>query len=146
MCLLDPSGLTGLEPAASALTGRCSDQLNYNPREIRCIAIAHIFLWFNSTHFYLEGPSYIIRETRVIYWLYTWLYTRICTLVITSNLFVIDKSIDNPFFNEKSIFFLYSFPFLRLYTYRSWYESRSLARSEFVGTKQISKANTNKWG
>lgn len=30
----DPgSGLTGLEPAASALTGRCSDQLNYNPRE-----------------------------------------------------------------------------------------------------------------
>lgn len=33
--LLDlyPSGLTGLEPAASALTGRCSDQLNYNPRE-----------------------------------------------------------------------------------------------------------------
>ena len=30
--LLDPSGLTGLEPAASALTGRCSDQLNYNPK------------------------------------------------------------------------------------------------------------------
>ena len=140
MYLLDPSGLTGLEPAASALTGRCSDQLNYNPRERRCTS--YIFLWFNSTHFYLEAPSSIIRETRVIYWL----YTRICTLVITSNLFVIDKSIDNPFFNEKSIFFLYSFPFLRLYTYRSWYESRSLARSEFVGTKQISKANTNKWG
>lgn len=38
MYLLDPSGLTGLEPAASALTGRCSDQLNYNPREIRDIA------------------------------------------------------------------------------------------------------------
>lgn len=30
---LYPSGLTGLEPAASALTGRCSDQLNYNPRK-----------------------------------------------------------------------------------------------------------------
>ena len=30
---LYPTGLTGLEPAASALTGRCSDQLNYNPRE-----------------------------------------------------------------------------------------------------------------
>lgn len=29
---LYPSGLTGLEPAASALTGRCSDRLNYNPR------------------------------------------------------------------------------------------------------------------
>ena len=29
---LNPSsGLKGLEPAASALTGRCSDQLNYNP-------------------------------------------------------------------------------------------------------------------
>ena len=38
MHLLDPSGLTGLEPAASALTGRCSDQLNYNPREIRDLA------------------------------------------------------------------------------------------------------------
>ena len=24
-------GLTGLEPATSALTGRCSNQLNYNP-------------------------------------------------------------------------------------------------------------------
>ena len=39
MHLLDPSGLTGLEPAASALTGRCSDQLNYNPREITEILI-----------------------------------------------------------------------------------------------------------
>ena len=35
---LDMSGLTGLEPAASALTGRCSDQLNYNPVEIKCTA------------------------------------------------------------------------------------------------------------
>ena len=33
--VLNPPGLTGLEPAASALTGRCSDQLNYNPREIK---------------------------------------------------------------------------------------------------------------
>lgn len=33
--LLDPSGLTGLEPVTSALTGRCSSLLNYNPREIR---------------------------------------------------------------------------------------------------------------
>jgi hypothetical protein len=32
---LNPSsGLTGLEPAASALTGRCSDQLNYNLYEV----------------------------------------------------------------------------------------------------------------
>lgn len=35
MYLLDPSGLTGLEPATSALTGRCSCLLNYNPRGIR---------------------------------------------------------------------------------------------------------------
>lgn len=36
----DPSsGLTGLEPAASALTGRCSDQLNYNPSEVYSIHI-----------------------------------------------------------------------------------------------------------
>lgn len=35
MYLLDPSGLTGLEPVTSALTGRCSSLLNYNPREIR---------------------------------------------------------------------------------------------------------------
>jgi hypothetical protein len=25
------TGLTGLEPATSAVTGRCSNQLNYNP-------------------------------------------------------------------------------------------------------------------
>lgn len=37
---LNPSsGLTGLEPAASALTGRCSDQLNYNPRGVYGILI-----------------------------------------------------------------------------------------------------------
>lgn len=40
----DPSsGLTGFEPAASALTGRCSDQLNYNPSKARSMAyIYHI--------------------------------------------------------------------------------------------------------
>ena len=43
MCLFDPSGLTGLEPAASALTGRCSDQLNYNPREISKVYRINIF-------------------------------------------------------------------------------------------------------
>ena len=40
--VLNPPGLTGLEPAASALTGRCSDQLNYNPMEIKWVA--YIFL------------------------------------------------------------------------------------------------------
>ncbi len=46
MYLLDPSGLTGLEPAASALTGRCSDRLNYNPRKIRSIEKILILILF----------------------------------------------------------------------------------------------------
>ena len=48
MYLLNLSGLTGLEPAASALTGRCSDQLNYNPREIRIRDLAEILILFYS--------------------------------------------------------------------------------------------------
>lgn len=48
MYLLNLSGLTGLEPAASALTGRCSDQLNYNPREIRRRDLAEILILFYS--------------------------------------------------------------------------------------------------
>ena len=28
------TGLTGLEPATSAVTGRCSNQLNYNPNNL----------------------------------------------------------------------------------------------------------------
>ena len=31
MFFLLPSGLTGHEPATSAVTGRCSNQLNYSP-------------------------------------------------------------------------------------------------------------------
>lgn len=49
MYLLDPSGLTGLEPAASALTGRCSDQLNYNPRQIKLSIQYPYFYDFNQT-------------------------------------------------------------------------------------------------
>lgn len=54
--LLDPSGLTGLEPAASALTGRCSDQLNYNPREIRDIA-ENLILFYSSVSAISEGQG-----------------------------------------------------------------------------------------
>lgn len=36
--LLDALGLTGIEPATSALTGRWSDQLNYHHREIQDLA------------------------------------------------------------------------------------------------------------
>ena len=48
---LYPSGLTGLEPAASALTGRCSDQLNYNPREIRDLAENLILFYLRIGYF-----------------------------------------------------------------------------------------------
>ena len=52
--LLYPSGLTGLEPAASALTGRCSDQLNYNPREIKK-SVQHRYSYdFIQAIFYLD--------------------------------------------------------------------------------------------
>lgn len=49
MYFLNPaSGLTGLEPAASALTGRCSDRLNYNPR---CTASTFFFSSFELLTF-----------------------------------------------------------------------------------------------
>lgn len=49
--LLDPSGLTGLEPAASALTGRCSDQLNYNPKEMGGLAENLILFYLRIRYF-----------------------------------------------------------------------------------------------
>lgn len=68
MYLLDPSGLTGLEPAASALTGRCSDQLNYNPREIRDIAEIFI-LFYSSVPGIYEGQGVIPSHGRLAnYW------------------------------------------------------------------------------
>ena len=68
--LLDliPSGLTGLEPAASALTGRCSNQLNYNPQEIKCRV--YILLWLHLNHFFFDSNRRGARVTEawVIYW------------------------------------------------------------------------------
>ena len=71
---------------------------------------------------------------------------------ITSHFFVISNQrrlIIKQSFNEKrkkDFVFLYITPFLRLYTYKSWSESRSLARSEFVRTKEIKqiKSRTGK--
>ena len=60
MYLVDPSGLTGLEPAASALTGRCSDQLNYNPREIRDLAEIWIFFYLRIEYFWRTGGLYVV--------------------------------------------------------------------------------------
>jgi hypothetical protein len=63
MFFLKPSGLTGIEPAASALTGRCSDRLNYNPRKIRCIAEKFLlFFLFIRTILFRR----IVTETRMI--------------------------------------------------------------------------------
>jgi hypothetical protein len=41
MKAISRTGLTGLEPATSAVTGRCSNQLNYSPLS-RAISIVHI--------------------------------------------------------------------------------------------------------
>ena len=51
---LYPSELTGLEPAASALTGRCSDQLNYNPRE-RGVQYTYFYGFFQTLFFFYFG-------------------------------------------------------------------------------------------
>lgn len=62
---LDPSGLTGLEPAASALTGRCSDQLNYNPREIKCTTYVVDLISFKPFYVdFLFELSYSTRQRR----------------------------------------------------------------------------------
>jgi hypothetical protein len=66
MYLVDPSGLTGLEPAASALTGRCSDQLNYNPREIR--DLAEIWILFLSPYQVFLKDRGVIRGRLANYW------------------------------------------------------------------------------
>lgn len=64
MYFLNPaSGLTGLEPAASALTGRCSDRLNYNPRKMRCTA-STFFLFIRTIDF-----RRVVTETRMIYYI-----------------------------------------------------------------------------
>lgn len=81
--LLDfyPSGLTGLEPAASALTGRCSDQLNYNPRKK---SVQHAYSYdFIQTFFYfdfrlgLELNCLVLTGrggTNILIFLFIWIY------------------------------------------------------------------------
>lgn len=72
--ILDPSGLAGLEPAASALTGRCSDQLNYNPSEIRDLAENLIFFYVRMGYFWRAGGLYnLMVNWRIIgpSWIWT---------------------------------------------------------------------------
>lgn len=73
MYLVDPSGLTGLEPAASALTGRCSDQLNYNPREIRDLAEIWI-LYLRIEYFWGARGLYVVD-----WWIFgpSWIWTSV---------------------------------------------------------------------
>ena len=54
------SGLTGLEPAASALTGRCSDQLNYNPCGVCGISIL-------KNHKKIRFVCRTLRNRRIIF-------------------------------------------------------------------------------
>lgn len=71
---MDPSGLTGLEPAASALTGRCSDQLNYNPREIRDLAENLILFYLRIGYFWsTKGLYHLMVDCRIIgpSWIWT---------------------------------------------------------------------------
>ena len=54
------SGLTGLEPATSAVTGRCSNQLNYNPKSCQRQYAEksqkkQIFYAFEWIYFFLFG-------------------------------------------------------------------------------------------
>ena len=80
MYLLNLSGLTGLEPAASALTGRCSDQLNYNPGEIRRGSSINfksfLFLFLRIGYFWRTGGLYHLG----IYWRIvgpSWIWTSV---------------------------------------------------------------------
>ena len=48
------TGLTGLEPATSAVTGRCSNQLNYSPLTRTSTIMPALFLivkWFEKIFF-----------------------------------------------------------------------------------------------
>lgn len=144
---LDPSGLTGLEPAASALTGRCSDQLNYNPGAVKCTE--YLFLWFHSNNFIYISINIDVLEPR-----------REWDIDIHTDIHFSESGTDSFRYcqinwefvfqcpNEKKkkrVFFCVTLFFLldfMLSISWSWYESRSLlARSEFMGTNKWSKQN-----
>lgn len=63
--LFDSSGLTGLEPAASALTGRCSDQLNYNPRELRDLA-ENVILFYPPYQVFMKKKGVLPSHGRLV--------------------------------------------------------------------------------
>jgi hypothetical protein len=46
-----PTGLTGLEPATSAVTGRCSNQLNYSPLTVRAAFFSARFIFHVNPDF-----------------------------------------------------------------------------------------------
>lgn len=92
------SGLTGLEPAASALTGRRSDRLNYNPQEIR----------FTAYHLLSFKPFQVriavLEESHAQYMDIPGIWTLVKMTRITSHSIV--KSIEKPSFNAMKLFFL----------------------------------------
>lgn len=130
MYLLDPSGLTGLEPAASALTGRCSDQLNYNPREIRYTT--PLFLGFNSNPKFMIFVLYERHEWYSdIYIAMHFLFSEIDMNYIISNPFLISKLIAHHHYQSFNKKYLFS-RFLRLALYLGillWLEIIILSRS-----------------
>ncbi|GEM_PF-4716322 len=56
------TGLTGLEPATSAVTGRCSNQLNYSPKFLQILV-------FHESNFLQTFTSITVKGIFVKSWL-----------------------------------------------------------------------------
>lgn len=56
------SGLTGLEPATSTVTGWCSNQLNYGPRKFcpKCCELIVIYIDLSTVGLGLPGSRYFV--------------------------------------------------------------------------------------
>ena len=72
---LYPTGLTGLEPAAFTLTGRCSDQLNYNTRE-RGVLYKYFYGPFlsNLFFFYFGFEPFCCKWKKAYFCIYWYVY------------------------------------------------------------------------
>lgn len=133
---LYPSGLTGLEPAASALTGRCSDQLNYNPRKKSYSIHTYSYNFIQTLSFSIWDSTRCIVTERggLIYLLINIIYgvwTLARSTRITSNPFVIAKSIEkNESRKQKKESFF--FTFILFFDFILMDTVRNLAKSKLL--------------
>ena len=91
------TGLTGLEPATSAVTGRCSNQLNYKPNKFCCALIMPDHLEFcnkNKKDFYL-------KSWRVCHPVYNGLHLELRQTILFTPSFKMLVTILYGFFNVK---------------------------------------------